>query len=262
MKHRSLIIALAVGFTLGSLPSWSLRAEADPQGEVITKQKTIQKVFNEENPEGTIDLKKIVEEELVKPPECDEAMVTCQIKAVSFDITLKKEWVKLNIAELNDYDYANTVPTIKSELTRLTKPEVVVLQETLARRGLLQNLDGSIVKERGFFGSLTWLGLLRLANIKGLDPGDPKFNELLRDKVNELLDKMGKDQSYISNNALPSRYDMTPQEGSPLREMWEKNLYLSKLAQNAERVNPGNIPLNNGVDVNIDGFVNVERVSD
>lgn len=262
MRKLPLIVALSIVLSLGSLYRVSLVAEADPQGELIFKQKTIQQAFNEENPEGNVDLKKIVEEELEKPAECDEPMVTCQIKEVSFEITLKKEWVKLNISELNDYDYANTVPRVKGELTRLTKPEIVVLQETLARRGLLQNLDGSIVKERGFFGSLTWLGLLRLANIKGLNPGDPKFHDLLRDQVNELLDKMGKDESYIADHPLPSRFDMTPQQGSPLKELWEKNVYLSKLAQNSDRVNPGNIPLNSGVEVSIDGYVNVERITD
>jgi hypothetical protein len=240
----------------------SLSAEAQQQGQSIVKQKVIHQVFNEKNPEGNVDLKKIVEEELVKPEECEEPMVTCEIKEVSFDITIKKEWVKLNISELNHYDYANTVPRIKNQLTKLTKPETVILQETLARRGLLQNLDGSIVQDRGFFGSLTWLGLLRLANIKGLDPADPNFGDLLRDKINELLDNMAKDDDYIATHALPSQQQMTPKEESTLRELWDKYEYLAKLAQNGTRVNPGSIPLDSGIDVNIDGFVNVERVSD
>jgi len=262
LQRFFIVNAVLLLISLATLYQASSSAEAGEVGEIISKKKTIQQTFNEKNPEGSVDLKKIVEEELVRPPECEEPMVTCAIKEVSFEITLKKEWVKVNITELNDYDYANTVPHIKNELTQLTKPEVVVLQETLARRGLLRNIDGSIVEDRGFFGSLTWLGLLRLANIKGLDPAAPEFGKLLKDKVNELLDNMAKDDDYIATHALPAEEYITPGKGSPLRELWDKYSYLAELAQNGKRVNPGTIPLDDGIDVNIDGFVNVERVAD
>jgi hypothetical protein len=262
MNKIPFYIAAAAFFIMGMVFQSSISAEADQIGEVIVKQKTIQKAFNEENPEGNVDLKQIVEQELEKPEECDEPMVTCEIREVSFEITIKKEWIKLNISELNNYDFANTVPKIKNDLTKLTKPETVILQETLARRDLLQNLDGSIVPDRGFFGSLTWLGLLRLAHIKGLDPADPEFNIQLKNQVNDLLEKMGNDQNYVASNPLPSRFDMTPQVGSPLKELWDQYVYLATIAQSGSRVNPGNIPLNSGIDVNIDGFVNVERISD
>lgn len=262
LKKLIFVSALTVFFSFLFLLQSSISAEALQPGEIITKKKVINKIFNEKTPEGNVDLKKIVEQEMLKPAECDEALVTCQIQEVSFEIIIKKEWLKLSIPALNDYDFANTVPHLKNDISKLTKSELVVLQEVLARRGLLQNLDGSIVKDRGFFGSLTWLGLYRLANIKGLNPKDPKFNNLLRDKVNELLDKMAKDQSYMAKNPLPSREHMTPQAGSPLRNSWDNYVYLARIAQTGKKVNPGSIPLDSNVDVNIDGFVNVERISD
>ena len=249
------------------LCSWSILfnaaapgAEAQQQGEIITKQKTIQRSFNETNPDGKVDLKKIVEEELVKPEECEQALVICQIKEVGFDITIKKKWLKLNITQLNSYDFANSVSPIKNPVDQLNKQETVILQEVLARRGLLQNRDGSVVKDRGFLGSLTKLGLVRLAQIKSLNPKDPHFNEQLRDKVNELLSKMSKDGDYLINHALPKREQMEPKAGDPLYDLWKQQQYLSDLAQKGERVDAGAIPVNGNVDVNIDGFVDVKRV--
>lgn len=253
---------------LGVLLSLSLLANfamlpvaAEPQGEIISKQKTIQRSFNEENPDGKVDLKKIVEEELERPEECEQGLVICQIKEVSFDITIKKNWLKLTIADLNAYDFANSVPLIKNSIDNMTKPEIVVLQETLARRGLLLNLDGSTVKERGFLGALSWIGLTRLAHIKGLHPDDPKYREKLRDEVNGLLTKMGKNARYLADHALPSKEHMEPKSGDPLYQEWRNYHYFANLAQNGDRVDRGNIPLNGNVDVNVDGFVDVKRVT-
>lgn len=238
------------------------RADESTLWKTITKQKTIKRVFNEANPEGNVDLKKIVEEELEKPIECDEALVTCQIKEVSFEITLKKEWLKINVGELNDADFANNFPLLENPIDQLTKPEIVVLQEVLDRRGLLTHLDGKKVKDRGFFGSLTWLGLIRLAHIKGLNPGDPQFNVQLRDQVNELIKKMAKDKDYVAKHALPKKEDMVPVTGDPLHDLWRKQLSTAKLAEKSEKVDAGKIPLDGNVDVNVDGFLNVERIKD
>ena len=236
---------------------------AEPQiGQIISKEKTIKRLFNEKNPEGSVDLKKIVEEELEKPAECQEALVSCQIKEVSFEITLKKQWLKVNIGELSDHDFADTIPRLEHPIDQLTKPEIVVLQEVLDRRGLLTYLDGKRVKERGFFGSLTRMGLVRLAHIKGLKPGDPQFNSQLRDKVNELLDKMEKDKNYISTHPLPKKEHVEPQKGDPMYDLWREHRSTAKLAEKAEKVDAGTIPLDENVDVNIDGFLNVERIRD
>ncbi len=255
-----LIAALLMGAVLST--GHHQMASAEQSGEIITKQKTINQVFNEENPGGNVDLKKIVEEELEKPAECYQDMVVCEIQEVTFDITLKKEWRKYNVSQLNDYEFANTVPKLTSMLNQQPKGETVVMQETLARRGLLQNLDGSIVKERGFFGALTWLGLLRLSKIKGLEATDPEFENKLRDEVNDLLNKMAKDDDYIATHQLPQYSERTPSSEDSTFDLWNNYLYLAKLAKNAKPVKNGNIPLGAGVEVNIDGFVNVQRVQD
>lgn len=254
------------GFVIALLltAAWSIgnaAVVADEAGEIITKQKTLNLSFNEENPGGNVDLKKIVEEELDRPAECDADMTVCYIKEVSFDITIKKEWHKYLVTELNNQEFAQTVPHLENPIDQLEKSETVIMQETLARRGLLQYLDGGIVKERGFFGALTWLGLLRLGQIKGVGADDPNFNQLLTDEVNNLLNKMAEHDSYIEDNALPGYEQRTPGEGDSLYELWEKYLYLARLAQGAKPVETGNIPVGAGVDVNIDGFVNVERVT-
>lgn len=265
MRITSIMIASVLLLVMSLLLLGSTvmaRAEGPSLWKSIVKEKTIKRTFNEANPEGTVDLKKIVEEELEKPAECDETLVTCQIKEVSFEITLKKEWRKINLGELSDYDFATSLPQLENAIDQLTKSEIVVLQEALDRRGLLTHLDGSKVKERGFFGSLTWLGLIRLAQIKGLNPSDPQFNVQLRDKVNELIEKMAKDKDYIANHALPKKEEMTPVAGDPLHDLWRKQISTAKLAETSERVDAGSIPLDSSVDVNIDGFLNVERVQD
>ena len=177
-----------------------------------------------------------------------------------FDINIKKEWLKLDLAELNNHDFASTVPKIQKTVDKLDKPETVVLQETLARRGLLTHLDGSIVNDRGFFGALTWLGLIRLGNIKGLNDNDPNFFQQLTDEVNNLLDNMANNADYVSERPLPKQEDMIPGQTDDLFDLWSHYYYLAQLAQNAKKVDPGQIPLQLGEDVNIDGFVNVERV--
>jgi len=235
---------------------------AEQQGELLQKEKSITMSFNEENPEGNVDLKRIFEEELARPTECNDPLMFCQIQDVSFDITIRKEWLKINLAELSNYQYANTIPRIENPVDQLTDSEVVILQETLARRGLLQYLDGSTVHERGFFGSLTGLALTRLSHIKGLSIDDPLYNELLRDKVNELLENMANDENYVNNRTLPSAEDMTPQEGDNLFESWKNYLYISDLAQTADRVDTSNVHLDDNIDVNIEGFVNVERITE
>lgn len=256
----TLVLTIALSFS-GLYWIASPSAIANEAGEIITKQKTLNLSFNEENPGGNVDLKKIVEDELQKPGECFEDMTVCYIKEVSFDITIKKEWHKFDINELGDQQFAQTVPRLENNIDELTKPETVVMQETLARRGLLMNLDGSIVSERGFFGSLTWLALIRLAQIKGLDPGDPLFHNFLKEQVNGLMDKMEKDDEYMSKHALPSINEMRPGTNDNLFDLWQKFFYLAQLAKNAKRVETGDISLGGGIDVNIDGFVNVERAT-
>lgn len=265
MRITSIMIASVLLLVMSLLLLGSTvmaRADESTLWKTITKEKTIKRVFNEANPEGSVDLKKIVEDELEKPAECEEAFVTCQIKEVSFEITLKKEWLKINIGELNDQDFANNLPLLENPIDQLTKPEIVVLQEILDRRGLLTHLDGKKVKERGFFGSLTWIGLVRLAQIKGLKPDDPQFHVQLRDKVNELLKKMAKDKDYIAKHALPKKEDMEPAAGDPLHQLWRKHVSTAKLAEKAEKIDAGRIPLDSSVDVNVDGFLNVERIKD
>lgn len=263
MNTKVFLAGLLVGSitTLGGLYAVTHhQVQADERGERITKEKNLEYFFDETNPEGNVDLKQIVEEELHTPAECEEAMVICQIKSVGFDITIKKEWLKLNLSELNNQEFANTVPRIEESVDELEKPDVVVLQETLARRGLLTHLDGSVVYDRGFFGALTWLGLLRLGHVKGLSDEDPEFNQKLTEQVNELLNNMADNTDYVSEKPLPNQDELTPSEGDDLYELWKYYSYLAQLAQNADRVDPGNIPLQLGEDVNIDGYVNVERV--
>lgn len=238
------------------------QAAAEPKGEVIILQKKIQRQFNEENPEGTVDLKKIIEEELPKPPQCQEALVICQIAEVSFDITIKKQWQKFLIPELTTYEFAHTVPKIKNPIDQLTKSETVIMQEILARRELLTHLDGSAVKERGFFGALTWLGLLRLAHIKGLNADGETFEQDLSEQLNELRRKMASDEQYLEKHPLPRREEREPQEGDKLSELWRKYEYLAELGENASRVDAGDIPVGSNVDVNIDGFVDVKRIKE
>lgn len=256
-------IALMAAVSLGLLSMGLVQQTvADEQGQRIVKEKSLQFFFDESNPEGNVDLKKIVEEELQTPIECAESMMICQIKSVGFDIRITKEWVALDLEKLNDYDYANTVPRLKNAIDQLTDAETVVAQEALARRGLLQYLDGSIVKERGFFGALTWLGLLRLGHIKGHSDKDENFNWELTNDVNDLLDNMANDANYIANRALPQESEMTPTEGDELFDLWSYYIYLAKLAQNLDPVTHPQPELNIGEDVTIDGFVNVERVND
>lgn len=255
------LFALSLLLSLSLLANFSmLPVAAEPQGEIITKQKTIQRSFNEETPDGKVDLKKIVDEELMRPEECEQGKVICQIKEVGFDITIKKKWLKLIIADLNAYDFANSVPLLKNPVDQLSKQETVILQEVLARRGLLLNLDGSVVKDRGFMGALTWLGLIRLSQIKGLNPDDPKFKVRLRDEVNSLLGKMGKDANYLSRNATPRKDHMEPKDGDALYKLWKNYQYLANVAQNGDKVDRGNVPVNGNIDVNVDGFVDVKRV--
>lgn len=238
----------------------NVAVQANEEAELLTKQQSLQLEFDENNPEGNVDLKKIVEEELKTPEECNQPEIVCRINKVAFDITIKKEWLKLDITTMTDQGFAQSVPLLSNQIDQLTDSEVVIMQETLARRGLLTYLDGSVVQERGFFGSLTWLGLIRLAQIKGLDPGDPEFERKVSDEVNNLINNLANDRYYINNRPLPGAEEMTPGDEDPLNDMWDHYSYLSKLAQNADRVVPNNIPLNIGVDVNIDGYVNVERV--
>lgn len=260
-RHFFSYLVLIVLLSLSLVANFAmLPVSADPQGVIISKQKTIQRSFNEENPDGKVDLKKIVDEELMRPEECEQGNVICQIKEVGFDITIKKKWLKLTMSELNAYDFANSVPLLKNSVDQLSKQETVVLQETLARRGLLLNIDGSTVKDRGFMGPLTWLGLIRLSHLKGLNPGDPKFKIRLRDEVNSLLGKMGKDAGYLSRNPTPRKEHMEPKDGDTLYKLWKNYQYLANVAQNGEKVDRGKVPINGNIDVNVDGFVDVKRV--
>ena len=253
---------LALGFSLIFIANFQKQADAVTQGELIVKEKTINRTFNEENPNGTVDLKKIVEEELSTPIECSEDLVYCQIQNVSFEVKLKKEWLKINITELNNYDFANTVSKITHPVDQLSKGETVILQEALARRGLLLNLDGSTVYDRGFFGSLTRMGILRLAHIKKLNPEDADYNKKISDEVNKLLDNMSKDDNYVNNKPLPRREEMEPKDGDQLFADWKKQKYVSELAKGGKKVDPGNIPLGDKIEVNINGYVEVQRVTD
>ncbi len=234
---------------------------ADEQGQRIIKEKSLKFFFDESNPEGNVDLKKIVDEEMQNPIECNGEVI-CQIKSVGFDIRITKEWLALDLNELNNFDYANTVPRLKNPVDKLTDTETVVMQEALARRGLLQHLDGSTVKERGFFGALTWLGLLRLGHVKGESDEDPNFNQELSNNVNDLLNNMAKDEDYIANRALPQASELTPSKGDDLFDLFSYNLYLAKLAQNLAPTAHPKPELKIGEDVTIDGFVNVERVNE
>lgn len=251
-----ILAALSIIFFGGT----SKPAEADQHGENISKESTISINYNEENPSGIIDLKKIVEDNLGVPSECQESMVICQIENVSFEITIKKDWLKFNIRELNNYAFANTVDKIESPLDELSAPEIVIMQEVLARRGLLRNPDGSVVQERGFFGSLTWLALIKLAHIKNLDPNAPDFNEGMSIEINNLLANMGQDDNYVNNRPLPQESEMIPQEGDLLFDEWSYRKYISELAQNSVRVETEDVFFSNDIDVNIDGFVEVERL--
>lgn len=234
---------------------------ANEQGQRIVKEKSLQFFFDETNPEGNVDLKKIVDEELQTPVEC-VGEVICQIRSVGFDIRITKEWIALDLNEMNDFDYANTVPRLNNPVDQLSDTETVVMQEALARRGLLQYLDGSTVKQRGFFGALTWLGLLRLGHVKGLSDEDPHFNQELSNDVNDLLDNMANDENYVANRALPQESELVPAEGDDLFDLWSYYMYLAKLAQNLDPMDHPKPELNIGEDVSIDGFVNVERVND
>lgn len=263
MDKRSLIVGLSSGIILTFVMSMSWTqffAVADQHGEIISKEKTIHVSFDSENPEGNVDLKKIVEEELTRPEECNQEMVFCQIETVGFDITIKKEWLRIDIRELNNQEFATSVPRIENDIDNLTNAEIVVMQELLARRGLLQYLDGSIVQERGFFGPLTWLALTKLGHIKGLSDEDPEFGRLLMEEINKLLDRMANDDNYVNNWPLPSETDMIPEVGDDLYDLWSYQHYLGVLAEDADRVDAGDIPLEINDDVNIDGFLNVERV--
>lgn len=257
---KKLLVALMSIASIGLLSLGMIQQGiADEQGQRIVKEKNLKFFFDETNPEGNVDLKKIVEEELKNPIECQGELVVCQIKSVGFDIRITKEWMALDLAQLNDLDYANTVPKLENSIDQLSKDETVVMQETLARRGLLQYLDGSEVRERGFFGALTWLGLLRLGHVKGLSDEDPNFNFQLKDQVNELLNNMAKDENYIANRALPQESELTPADGDDLFDLWSYYHYLARLAQNLDPIKQEPATLNIGQDVTIDGFVNVER---
>jgi len=253
-----LILISITAFLLGMTVS----ARAEIRGELIDKETIITLEFNDNNPGGNIDLKKIVEENLSRPTDCQNPLVICSINSVNFEIVMRKEWLKIDIPELSNQEFAQTVPRIENSIDQLSDTEVVVVQETLARRGLLTHLDGSTVQERGFFGSLTNLSLVTLAHIKGLDPGDPEFNEELTDEVNKLLNNMANDDNYINNRPLPRHEDMRPGEGDSLFNLSEKYRYIAELAQQAEKVDPGPIPIKAAVGVEIDGFVNIERATE
>jgi hypothetical protein len=261
MKNsQKLLIALMSFVSIGLLSMGMIQQGlADEQGQRIIKEKNLEFFFDEVNPEGNVDLKKIVEEELKTPIECHGEMVICQIKSVGFDIRITKEWVALDLSELNNLDYANTVPRLENPLDQLSESETVVMQETLARRGLLQYLDGGEVRERGFFGALTWLGLLRLGHVKGLSDEDPEFNQELVNDVNDLINNMANDENYVANRPLPQESELTPAEGDDLFDLWSYYQYIAKLAQNLDPVDQEPPTLNIGQDVTIDGFVNVER---
>ena len=76
------------------------------------------------------------------------------------------------------------------------------------------------MKERGYFGPLTQMAFIRLAHIKGLGPDDPNTHEKLRDEMNQLLDRMAKDDEYLVNRPLPREEDLEPKSGDPLFEVW------------------------------------------
>lgn len=252
-------------FFLFSLPililTGGVSGNAEEIGKIVSKEKVFHMDFDEAKLEGELDLKKIVQEELGKPEECSEALFLCKIKAVSIDVKIKKDWLKLSLPELSHYEFSNTVPLLKNNIDNLTKPEIVIMQETLVRRGLLKNSDGSTVKQRGFFGPLTWLSLIRLAQIKGLNSQDENFYQHLRDKVNDLIKNMAKDPDYIVKHPLPDKSEMEPKKDDQLYKLWNENEYLSELSQQAKLVQPGAIPLDTTLDVNIEGYVNVERLS-
>jgi len=256
----ALALVIAIGFSAQYMMGY-FSVEADPLGEIIIKEKSITLNFNEQNPGGSIDLKKIVEEELSVPPECNEALTVCYIQEVTFNINIRKQWQKFDIVELTNQQFAEAVPRLENSIDELTIPEVVVMQEVLARRGLLHFLDGSVVHERGFFGALTWMGLLRLSHIKGLNPGTPEFTASLTQAVNDLLENMAKDENYVTNRPLPSREDMEPSEGDIVYTLWKNYSYLAILAENSEKVDVGDVFIGGGVDVDIDGFVNIERTT-
>lgn len=260
-KKRRWWLFLVAFLLLIGVALLATKVKAQDKGTLLQREKKVQLLFNADNPEGNIDLKKIVEQELVKPEDCDQTLTICQIQEVSLDLVIKKTWKKYSLPKLSNQEFAVTVPLIKNDLENLSKPEIVILQETLARRGLLTDRTETVVKDRGFFGSSTWLGVLRLAHIKKLDPKNPKFNKQIIDKTNELIGRMSKDPSYVENNPLPQEKDREPQKGDKAYSIWEKHSYLQDLSQNASKVDPGSISIEGNTDVKIEGFVNVERVS-
>lgn len=252
---------LFLGILIGTSLWFGNGVKADEKGKLMEREKNVTLLFNAANPEGSVDLKKIVEEQLIRPDECLQDQVICQIQEVAVNLHIKKSWKKFNIPSLTNQEFATIVPMIKNNADQLTKPEILILQEILSRRGLLTSDAGNPVKERGFFGSLTWMGVLRLAKIKGADPGDPKFYRIITEKVNQLISNMAKDQNYTENRPLPVIEAMEPQKGDKTYPLWEKNSYLSELSQNAQKIDPGIISVEGNTDVKIEGYVNVERVN-
>jgi|GEM_PF-6674280 len=234
--------------------------KADDTGQQVVKEKQIQLKFDAKNPEGNVDLKKIAAEALVKPEECNTSLTLCQINEVTFDIVIRKKWTKLQIPKLSNYEFSNAVPAIKSDLDHLSNQETVVLQEALARRGLLEDNKGGPVKERGYFGSLTWVALTRLAHVKGLDPKNKNYKKQLVQRVNEVLQNMAKTENYVDQHPLPSKDTIDPKPGDKTYDQFQNYKYLSDLAESGKKVNPGDTSVEGNTDVTIDGFVNVERI--
>ncbi len=258
-KKTSKIIAIVIVSGLScAMLLFSLKAE--DYGRQVVKEKQIQLKFDAKNPEGNVDLKKIAAETLGKPEECTASLTLCQIGEVTFDIVIRKKWTKLNIPKLSNYEFANAVPTIKSDLDHLSNQETVVLQEALARRGLLEDSKGNPVKDRGYFGSLTWVALTRLAHIKGLDPKNKNYKKQLTQRVNEVLQNMAKTENYVDQHPLPPKEQIDPKAGDKTFDQFQNYKYLSDLAESGKKINPGDTSVEGNTDVTIDGFVNVERI--
>lgn len=240
----------------------SYSAEAEEEGTVLKKENTVNMLFNEKNSEGSIDLAKMVEEQLSTPEECQSPDSLCLLNEVTVKIIMTKEWLRYDIPTMTDYSFANTVPRIENDVEHLTVEEVAILQEVLARRGLLINLDGSPVKERGYLGHLTRMAEIRLAQIKGLNPGDPQYLVQLRNEINNLLENMAHDESYVAKHPLPDLSSTIPQSGSPLKEEWDRQKYLAELAMNSKEKYNKEPPIRSYFDLSVDGYLNVEKVEE
>lgn len=254
-----LLALTAAGIIFSFLRNDEVKAEA--KGETIVREKTLDLHFDAKSQENAIDLKKVIGNELSRPEECDQTLLICQIEDVKINLHIVKTWRKLEIPTLSNFEFANAVPPIQNDVDHLTKEETVILQEVLARRGLLKSPEDKQVSDRGFLGPVTQLALSKLAHIKKLNPKDSKYKVKLKEKINELLSKMAKNEDYVEKNPLPKVEDMTPKKGDPVAQEFEKYKFLTELSKTAPRVEMGSIPVTgNNVDVKIEGFLNVEKI--